>query len=237
MERKTFLAAAATIAALGGSGCAKSSAEQLDAVEPASAFNFSAFAKLVDKPADVRQLWDAGGYQPQILVSILNSLNGYEFGYGIKPNRIGMIACLHGFANAFAYDDAMWQKYKFGQLFNVLFGLKDRSGEPVTRNVFAHARTPFDTTASPDDPEGMYQDNSLETLQRRGVVVLVCHNGAAEQARTLVQSGSAPGMTPQEVLKDLLAHLIPGAHVVPSAVATIGILQNRFRYSYTTATA
>lgn len=236
MQRKKFLAGAATIAALASSACAKGNADELEAVEPASQFDFTAFRRLVDKPSDVRQLWDAGGYQPQILVAILNSLNGYQFGYGIAPKRIATVACLHGFANAFGYDDWIWEKYKFGELFNEMFGLKDRSGNAVTTNVFAHPRSTFDKAADPNDPKGMYQDNSLSTLQRRGVLFLVCHTGAAEQARTLVQSGGAPGMTPQAVLKDLLAHVIPGAIVVPSAVATIGILQNRFRYAYTTVT-
>ncbi len=236
MRRKHFLTAAATIAAAAGSACAKGTADQLEAVEPASQFDFPTFRRLIDKPSDVRQLWDASGYQPQILVAILNALNGYQFGYGIAPGRISTVACLHGFANAFAYDDWVWEKYKFGELFNALFGLKDRSGNAVTSNVFAHPRSTFDTAANPNDSKGMYQDNSLATLQRRGVLFCVCHNGAAEQARTLVQSGNAAGMEPSAVLHDLITHVIPGAIVVPSAVATIGLLQNRFRYAYTTVT-
>jgi hypothetical protein len=33
-------------------------------------------------------------------------------------------------------------------------------------------------------------------------------------------------------LRELLANLIAGAAVVPSMVATIGLLQNRFKYAY-----
>jgi hypothetical protein len=34
------------------------------------------------------------------------------------------------------------------------------------------------------------------------------------------------------VADDILTHLIPGAVVVPSMVATIAVLQTQYRYSY-----
>lgn len=231
MQRKTFLAATATIAALGTAACAQGAAAELDLVEAASHFDYSALKKLVDKPADVHQLWDVGSNPPAALSGIKNALNGYQFGYGIKPNRIAMVTCLHNVGNIIAYDNAAWKKYNFGDS----FGLKDRAGNPITTNIFAHARAKPDPNADPNDPQGMYQDPTLETLQRRGVKVLLCHTGAAEQARILAQNG-AQGATPEAILRDLLAHVLPGVLVVPSAVATIGLLQNRFRYSYTSVT-
>ena len=78
----------------------------------------------------------------------------------------------------------------------------------------------------------MYQDVSIETLQRRGLIVLTCHTAVEEQARALVNKGFAPGMTPSDVADDILTHLIPGAVVVPSMVATIAVLQARYHYTY-----
>ncbi len=231
MQRKTFLATTATIAALSTAACAAGTAAELDVVETASQFDYPALKKLVDKQADVHQLWDVGSNPPAALSEIKNALNGYQFGYGIKPNRIAMVACLHNVGNIVAYDNAAWQKYNFGDV----FGVKDRSGNPITTNIFAHARVKPDPNANPNDPHGMYQDPTLETLQRRGVVVLLCHTGAAEQARILAQNG-AQGAAPEAILRDLLAHVVPGVLVVPSSVATIGLLQNRFRYSYTSVT-
>jgi len=233
MQRKTFLAASATIAALGASACATGAASELEIVEPASEFDYGALKKLVDKPADVHQLWDVAANPPAALSEIKNALNGYQFGYGIKPNRIAMVACLHSVGNIIAYDNAAWQKYNFGDS----FGVKDRSGNSIATNIFAHARTEPNPNADPNDPKGMYQDPTLETLQRRGVVFLLCHAGAAEHARMLAENGAAQGMTPAAVLRDLLSHIVPGVLVVPSAVATIGLLQNRFRYSYTAVVA
>lgn len=224
MQRKTFVATAAlALAACGGSKAA-----ELEYVEPASQFDYAGLRTLVDRPADVRQLWDAGSYQPQILGEIKNAYNGCQFGYGIAPKRIAMVLCLHGDSNAFAFDDSMWSKYNIGST----FGFKDPSGNVVTTNIFATVRSVNDPSANPNDLGGMYQDATIQGLQRRGLVVLVCHTGAADQARTIA---AATGGSAQAVLDDLLAHLIPGAMAVPSQAATMGILQNRFKYAYTTA--
>jgi len=227
LQRKTFLAASALAAAFATDACAKGGASELEMVEPKAEFDYAAFAKLVGKPADARQLWDMDGYVPTALGGIKNAYNGYQFGYGIAPGRIAQVACLHGYANAFAYDDAMWQKYRLGET----FGFKDPAGNVVSTNIFYHARSQAVTSADPSDGKSMYQDGTIEALQRRGLIVLVCHSGAAEQARMLasVAGGSAPA-----ILAELLENVMPGVTIVPSMVATIGVLQNRFKYAYTT---
>jgi len=202
-------------------------------VENRSDFDYAGFSKLVDRPFDVRQLWDINGYVPTALGGIKNAFNGYQFGYGIAADRIGIAACLHGTANAFAYDDSMWSTYKLGEA----FGFKDPSGTTVATNIFYHARSSPNTTADPNDMQSTYQDGTLEALARRGLMILVCHTAAAEQARSLVEGGAAPrGMSAGDVQRDLIAHLVPNVTVVPSMVATVGILQNKFRYAYTSGT-
>jgi hypothetical protein len=229
MQRKAFIAASAIAAALATDACA-SSASALDLVETQAEFDYAGFVRLVNGPFDVRQLWDVNGYVPTALGGIKNAYNGYQFGFGIPPERIGMAACLHGTANAFAYNDAMWSKYKLGES----FGFKDPSGNVVSTNIFYHARSQPNAASNPNDLSSMYEDGTIEALQRRGLIVLVCHTAAAEQARSLVQSGTAPqGTAPAGVLRDLLANLIPGTTVVPAMVAAVGLLQNRFKYAYT----
>lgn len=233
MERKAFIAAAALASALATDACAKSAAA-LELVQTQSEFDYPAFAKLVGGQYDARQLWDVNGYVPTVLGSIKNAYNGYQFGFGIAPSKIGMVACLHGSANAFAYDDAMWSKYRLGEN----FGFKDPAGNVVTTNIFYHARSQPVAAADPNDPASMYQDGTIEALQRRGLLVLVCHTAAAEGARSLVAGGAAPqGMSAGDVERDLLAHLMPGVRSVPAMVATIGILQTRFHYAYTAGSA
>ncbi len=230
MDRKVFLATSAIAAALTTDACARGGRE-LQLVDASGSFGYAALAKLVDRPFDARQLWDVDGYVPGLLGAMKNAFNGYQFGYGVAPGRIGMVACLHGTATAFAYDDSMWTKYRLGEA----FGFKDPSGNVVATNLFYHARSQPETNADPNAVTSMYQDATLEALQRRGLIVLVCHTAAADQARSLVAAGYAPReSSPRDVEDDLLAHLVPNATAVPSMVATIGVLQNRFRYAYST---
>jgi intracellular sulfur oxidation DsrE/DsrF family protein len=234
VERKTFFAAAATAAAVAAAGCAKSSAGELQLVELASDFNYAAFAKLVDKPSDVRQVWDCNGYHPLILGSIKNAYNAYQFGFGIQADRVAMAIALHGDATGFAFSDAMWTKYNIGSA----LGYKDPRGNVIPSNVFFHARSQAATMSDPNDPHGPYQDATIEALRRRGLVVFVCNDAIADQAVAFVRGGVAPnGMSPEDVRRELGANLIPGAIVVPSGVATIGLLQSRYHYGYATVGA
>jgi intracellular sulfur oxidation DsrE/DsrF family protein len=217
------------LTALAADACAKGSS-QLEMIESKSDFDYAGFVKLVDRPFAVRQLWDVNGYIPTALGGIKNAFNGYQFGYGIAASAIGMLACLHGTANAFAYNDSMWTKYKLGQVFS----FKDPTGNIVTTNIFYHARSQPVTTADPNDPASMYQDGTLEALQRRGLIVMVCHTAAAEQARSLIDAGVVPaGTAVEDVLRELLANVVAGVTIVPSMVATVGLLQSRFHYAYT----
>jgi hypothetical protein len=67
------------------------------------------------------------------------------------------------------------------------------------------------------------------------VIFLTCHTAVEEQARALVKAGNAPsGMSASDVADDILTHLIPDTHVVPSMMGTIMVLQQRFHYGYQT---
>ncbi len=70
---------------------------------------------------------------------------------------------------------------------------------------------------------------------RSGAIFLTCHTAVEEQARGIVKKGFAPsGMTASDVAADILMHLIPSAVVVPSMVATIAVLQTKYKYAYLT---
>jgi intracellular sulfur oxidation DsrE/DsrF family protein len=203
-------------------------------VERRADFDMAAFESAVDRPGvQVRQVWETVAFHPQVLGNIKNSLNGLQFGFGHAPSQIAMVVAAHGPSGAYNYTDEIWTKYRIGEAFN----LKDAQGNAVTSNVFLKPAKALAAGADPDDPNGIYQDTSIETLQSRGVVWLTCHTAVEEQARTLVKGGFAPsGMTANDVAADILTHLIPGTHVVPAMVAAIAVLQSRHRYAYTTIT-
>lgn len=197
-------------------------------VERKADFDEAAFEKIVGRPADVRMLFEQIAFKPGMFSNVKNALNGLQFGFGYAPARIALAVAGHGPASSFTYSDYVWQKYKIGEF----FGLKDADGNTIVSNTFLAAKA-HDAAADPDDEKGMYQDTSVETLQKRGVVMLTCHTAVEEQSKAIVKKGFAPaGSSAQDVANDILTHLVPGALVVPSMVATVAVLQQKYRYAY-----
>jgi intracellular sulfur oxidation DsrE/DsrF family protein len=227
MNRASFLSSA-TIAA-----AATSVPGGSNFVERRANFDAAAFARAVNKPADIRQVWEAVSFHPAIFNNMKNGLNGLHFGFGYRPDRIGMVLAPHGPSSAYTYSDDVWQKYRIGEA----FGLKDAAGKALDSNIFLRPPNVFLSTTDPDDPQSVFQDTSIATLQSRGMVVLTCHTAVEEQARAIVKNGFAPaGMDASAVADDILTHLIPGAVVVPAMIAAIAELQQRYHYSYLTLT-
>ncbi len=202
-------------------------------VEQRTDFDEDAFRRVVGRPARIRQVVESVSFNPGTLNNVKNTLNGLHFGFGYPDDAIAVALANHGPSMAYVFHDAMWQKYRIGEFFKVT----GAAGTPVASNVYYPAKSSYDPSVSPDDEHGMYQDTSLQMLQRRGVIVLACHTATEEQARKLVATGFAPtGATPADVADDLLTHLIPGAIVVPSMVATIAVLQATYGYTYLNVT-
>lgn len=234
MRRSSFLGAgAALVAAMPRESLAAPVPGGVHLVERHADFDAAAFAKAVGRPAQIRQLWEVVSFHPLVLANVKNSLNGLHFGYGYPAHEIAMVFAGHGPSSAYTYSDYVWHKYSIGKALN----LKDTNGKPVLSNVFLSPVHALDANRDPDDERSLWQDASVQTLQRRGVVFLTCHTAVEEQSRMLVKKGFAPaGMTPAAVADDILGHLIAGTHVVPSMVSTVAVLQQRYHYAYTTVT-
>ncbi len=141
MNRSTFLASSASLVAAAGAGAG--AAENVPGgsrlVERKADFNEAEFARLVGKPADIRQMWEAVAFRPGVFNNMKNSLNGLRFGYGYAPDRIAMAFCPHGPSSSYTYADDIWAKYKIGEFYK----LTDAKGNPVTSNVFLKPAKPF----------------------------------------------------------------------------------------------
>lgn len=235
MNRTAFLSSSATLVAAGVALPAAAAAVPggTHFVERKADFDEAAFAAIVGRAADIRQLFESVAFKPGLFGNVKNALNGLQFGYGYAPTRIVMAVAGHGASSAFTYSEYVWQKYRIGEF----FGLKDADGNAIASNTFFAAKNPYDIQADPDDEKGMYQDASIEMLQKRGVIMLTCHTAVEEQSKAIVKRGFAPaGTTAQDVASDILTHLIPGALVNPSMVATVAVLQARYHYTYAALT-
>jgi hypothetical protein len=231
LNRRGFLASSATLASVPSVAVAQSVPGGTHRVERRADFDAQVFASIVGRPAQIRQLYEATSFVPGVLSSIKNSLNGLQFGFGYPAKEICIALAGHGPSAVYGYSEYLWSKYRIGEFFK----LADTAGRPIRTNVYLDSHAPLDPTVDPDDERSMYQDASIAMLQRRGLIVLTCHTAVEEQARGLVQKGFAPAkMSSSEVAVDILTHLVDGALVVPSMVATIAVLQNTYRYAYLT---
>ncbi|HUY11307.1 MAG TPA: hypothetical protein VMV73_03500 [Candidatus Dormibacteraeota bacterium] len=233
MKRTTFLATSASMIALTPTlvGAAENVPGGTLLVERNKNFDERHFKAVLDRPAEIRQLWEILNPNPIVWNNVKNALNGLHFGFGYPENHIAMAFAAHGPASSFNFSDYVWAKYRIGEFFNI----RNFEGAFATKNMNLVSQSHYDPSADPDSETGMYQDRSIQMLQRRGLVMLACHTAIEEQSRAFVMKGFAPkGMTGSQVADDILTHLIPGAIVVPSMVATIAVLQKRFGYTYTT---
>jgi len=234
MNRASFLSSASAVAVAASSADAAAAVPGgSNFVERRANFDAASFVRAVNKPADIRQVWEAVAFHPPLFINMKNGLNGLRFGFGYPADRITMVFAPHGPSSAFTYSDYVWQKYRIGEF----FGLKDSSGKIIESNIYLRPASAFESVSDPDDAQSVFQDTAIATLQSRGVVFLTCHTAVEEQARAIVKGGFAPaGMSASDVADDILTHLIPGAHVVPAMVAAIAELQQRYHYSYITLT-
>jgi hypothetical protein len=109
---------------------------------------------------------------------------------------------------------------------------------PAVRNPFYQSALSEEAariTAStdPNDEHSPLQDASMQGLQRRGVRFLSCHTALEEQVRELIKHYNL-NEAPETIVRDLLAHTVPGVLVIASMVSAIALLQIEGRYSYVT---
>jgi hypothetical protein len=229
-RRGFFGKAAIGLATLG----AASAPAEAQFVYKSTDWNIADFDRLIKKRARVKQVFDetqiGGG---RFLNNIKNSLNGLQFSFNIAADQIQILSAMHGPANMLNFDDYVWKKYRVGEWLKVD---DPQTGQPAVRNPFLVKRAGSDAqqgSQDPSDENSSYQDASIQALQARGVQFLCCHTATEEQARVLIKLQGLAAQ-PEEIVKDMLAHTVPGVLVVAAMVSAIALLQSEGHYSYVT---
>ncbi|MGH7669973.1 MAG: hypothetical protein ACRENQ_10830 [Gemmatimonadaceae bacterium] len=139
-----------------------------------------------------------------------NFLNANNDGYGLADSDVNVVVSFRHVSFAMGLDDAMWNKYRLGEL----VGHTDpNGGQPATRNTVA---------GSADDTRK--SSSSLAALHSRGAVFPVCGMAMAHYSG---EAARAAGSDAATVLADFRAHLVPGALEVVAGVIAVNRAQER----------
>jgi intracellular sulfur oxidation DsrE/DsrF family protein len=134
-------------------------------------------------------------------------LNGNNDNYGTKDAENSAVIVLRHSAIPAAMNDALWAKYKFGEM----FGIKE--GEtPATRNIYAKPLPlPLPGTG-------------VEQLLAAGALVGVCNVALTIYSGMAAQKMGADAAATKA---EWVAGLIPGVQVVPSGVLAVSRAQEK----------
>ncbi|MBV9579934.1 MAG: hypothetical protein JO057_15195 [Chloroflexi bacterium] len=73
-----------------------------------------------------------------------------------------------------------------------------------------------------------YADLSIEGLQRRGVLFLICHQTVHAHVGAVASSEqNTDHLLADEIVSDIQAHLIPGGMLIPAAIGELVRLQDK----------
>ena len=127
-----------------------------------------------------------------------------------KENNVVVVLRHEGIP--FAFEDRIWEKYKFGEVFKI--------NDPKTKAP--SVRNPF-WKPGPTDfvlPGFGAVEIGIDQLQASGVMFCVC-----DAAMTVYSAALAGSNDPATVKKDWLSGLLPGIQAVPSGVWAVGRAQ------------
>ncbi len=151
-----------------------------------------------------KQIFHAIRAEVQPMLMAKNFLDSYEESYGAKPSHVNAAIGFHGGALSFGLSDAMWDKYSLGKVSEVNDPM---TKAPSNRNIFATGG-----------------DLAIDTLQKRGVVFLMCNTALRLRTKAIATSLNVPY---DALYAELSAARLPGIILVPSLVVTINRAQER----------
>ncbi|HEX9957362.1 MAG TPA: hypothetical protein VGA96_08895 [Fibrella sp.] len=135
---------------------------------------------------------------------------------GTPEAENSVVVVLRHDAIGYAFDDRVWEKYKFGSVFKAD---DPATGKPATRNPFANPK--------PDDfkvPGVGHVAIGINELQASGVKFCVCQMAMMVFSHTLSQQTNQKA---EDIRKDWMASLLPGVQPVPSGVWALGRAQEK----------
>lgn len=141
---------------------------------------------------------------------------------GTAAKDCGVVLILRHAGIGYAFEDRLWEKYKFGEVFKAD---DPDTKKPATRNPFWQPKPgAFKIPGIGEVQIGINQ------LQDSGVMFCVCNAAMTVYSAVLADMNK---MSQADVYKDLTSGLLPKVQIVPSGVWAVGRAQeNGCKYCY-----
>jgi intracellular sulfur oxidation DsrE/DsrF family protein len=160
---------------------------------------------------------------PEGLASGLQFANNFfeanKSGYGLQDSDLAVVMIVRHKSTAFGYNDAMWAKYGT-QLSTQANNFTDpKTKQPAVINVYA-------TAGTGDGPGGR-----MNTLIKKGMHLAICQMATRAIAGSIAR---ATGGETDAIFNELVANIVPNAHMVPAGIVAVNRGQER-GYSFVVA--
>jgi len=218
--RKDFIAAGAMLGALAPQialADATPAATPTPIPLPHLDFELAAFDASLAKPAKHKNLFTSRKLED---CEVFGAIEGTIFAYdaiGTPLADVSIAGVLyHGVSVFYAFDDSIWHKYLVPYIANVK---KDSPLYADLQSVNAHNGNPcLHKTGAADD-------QSIETLIAQvGMRLYACNRAVGGMARSIAHEAR---LDPRDVYKELAAHLVANAMLVPSGVWGVHAVEER----------
>jgi intracellular sulfur oxidation DsrE/DsrF family protein len=140
-----------------------------------------------------------------------NFLDGWRDAFKTPERDVNLVMGIHGEAAPFLFNDALWERFKIGQQYEVTDG---ETKSPALRNVFTSAHAAAAALVTPVQ--------TIEALQQRGARFIICMNTIDNTSRKLAAAGLG---SYDEIHAAILAGLLPGVITVPAITVALTQLQ------------
>ena len=129
-----------------------------------------------------------------------NYFTANKTGYGLSNEDLAVVIVVRHHSTAFAYADAMWNKY----------------GAPLA------SRDGFTDPATKQPPTVNVYRTRTEELLRQGVHLAVCQMATRNLAGIVAK---AAGTDTDAIYKELVSNLLANAHMVPAGIVSVNRAQ------------
>lgn len=144
-----------------------------------------------------------------------------ETGYGLKPDKLGIMIIARHLSTPLAYSDAAWAKY--GPTLAKIAQLEGEDAELAkTRNPMFAARKGAE--------EGIHAGANISALAEKGTRFAVCGMATTLFAGMLAKDA---GMSKDSMEAYLKANLVPGGVIVPAGIVAVNRAQEHgYAFAY-----